>query len=273
MRPGPGADVGAPVAADLGLVADATERHAHELTPEGAGDRLAERRSCRHPGGPTRARMVPPPRRPPGSSTPRSRRRLAHGQELDDAVLHLVEAGVVGVEHRPGPVEIEVVVGRSPHGISNTVSSQVRIQLASGLWSPWPFEPVELLAGRDPHLVGQVRSRPAVVGTRPRHPHRRPRRVPAGSPRADAAGWPLAGPGSNSSPTCSSSSASTDASATASVTHSIGQLEPALDVDGLEQLDPPRHRELRPPADRVGQRAGIGQPGRARCPGGDRRDG
>ena len=38
------ADVGAPVAADLGLVADAAEAHAHELTSERTGDRLAQRR-------------------------------------------------------------------------------------------------------------------------------------------------------------------------------------------------------------------------------------
>ena len=37
------ADVGAPVAADLGLVADAAERDADELAPERARDRLAER--------------------------------------------------------------------------------------------------------------------------------------------------------------------------------------------------------------------------------------
>ena len=37
------ADVGAPVAADLGLVADAAERHAHELAAERARDRLADR--------------------------------------------------------------------------------------------------------------------------------------------------------------------------------------------------------------------------------------
>ena len=37
------ADVGAAVAADLGLVAHAAERDAHELAPERAGDALAER--------------------------------------------------------------------------------------------------------------------------------------------------------------------------------------------------------------------------------------
>ena len=40
---GLGADVGAAVAADLGLVADAAERDPHELAAQGAGHRLAER--------------------------------------------------------------------------------------------------------------------------------------------------------------------------------------------------------------------------------------
>ena len=43
MRPGQRADVGAAVAADLGLVADAAEREAHELAVERARDRAAER--------------------------------------------------------------------------------------------------------------------------------------------------------------------------------------------------------------------------------------
>ena len=43
-RPRHRADVGAAVAADLGLVADAADRDALELAPEGAGDRLAEAR-------------------------------------------------------------------------------------------------------------------------------------------------------------------------------------------------------------------------------------
>jgi hypothetical protein len=38
------ADVGAPVAADLGLVAHAAERHADELAPGCSGDRFADRR-------------------------------------------------------------------------------------------------------------------------------------------------------------------------------------------------------------------------------------
>src|SRR5437588_10557774 len=39
---GHGADVGTPVATDLGLVVDATQRKPHELTSESARDRLAQ---------------------------------------------------------------------------------------------------------------------------------------------------------------------------------------------------------------------------------------
>ena len=46
------ADVGAPVAADLGLVAHAAERQAHELASGGPGDALGRARSCRRREGP-----------------------------------------------------------------------------------------------------------------------------------------------------------------------------------------------------------------------------
>ena len=45
---------------------------------------------------------------------------------------------------------------RSFHGISRTVSSQVRIQPASGPWSLGAFELVDLLQGRLADLVGEV---------------------------------------------------------------------------------------------------------------------
>src|SRR3546814_3074619 len=51
-------DVGAPMAADLGLVAHAAQRHAHELAVGRLGDRLAQR-SLATPGGPTRHRIAP----------------------------------------------------------------------------------------------------------------------------------------------------------------------------------------------------------------------
>src|SRR6185436_84510 len=81
------ADVGAAVAADLRLVAHAAERDAHELAPERARDRLAERGLAdagRAAEAQDRALLV--------------RRELAHRDVLDDAPLDLLEVVVVRVE-------------------------------------------------------------------------------------------------------------------------------------------------------------------------------
>ncbi len=79
--------VGAPVAADLGLVPHAAEAHAHELAARRLGDRLAERGLAdagRADEAQNRARELVGP--------------LLHGEILDDALLDLVEAVMVGVE-------------------------------------------------------------------------------------------------------------------------------------------------------------------------------
>ena len=115
---GLGADVGAAVAADLGLVADPAQGDPHERATQGAGHRLAERglahtRRARPAPGSTRA-VARPARRVVLLVGGRGalEAQLAHGQLLDDAVLDLVQAGVVGVEHGPGVGQVEVV-GRS----------------------------------------------------------------------------------------------------------------------------------------------------------------
>ena len=130
------ADVGAAVAADVGLVAHAAERDAHVLAPERAGDRLGDRgladarradeeqdRPLRHRAGLRLLRVGDRPlvvlgaqrrrrvvlvgleRRRPGprpSSRPRRasclRAELAHREELEHAVLHVLQAVVVLVE-------------------------------------------------------------------------------------------------------------------------------------------------------------------------------
>ena len=94
------ADVGAPMAADLGLVAHAAERHAHELAAERIGDGLGERRLAdarRAEKAEDRSLDV--------------RIQLAHRQILEHAVLHLLEAGVVGVEHVFRALEIDRILG------------------------------------------------------------------------------------------------------------------------------------------------------------------
>ena len=86
------ADVGAPVAADLRLVVDAAEAHAHELAAHGPRDALAERRladAWRSDEGEDRAADL--------------LRQRAHREVLEDALLDLLEAVVVLVEDRAPP--------------------------------------------------------------------------------------------------------------------------------------------------------------------------
>ena len=100
MRPGQRADVGAAVAADLGLVAHAAQRDADELAAERARDRLAERRLA-DAGRPHQAQDRPL----------LAGRQLAHRQVLEDALLDLLEVVVVGVEDLARLLEIEAVLG------------------------------------------------------------------------------------------------------------------------------------------------------------------
>ena len=130
MRPGCDPDVGAAVAADLGLVADAAERDADEPPAHRPGDRLAEagladsgrpdERDDRAVAASTVAHSAGVRARrdgswsgfvvPIGPVEASFAAELARGEELDDAVLDVVEAVVVGVEHAAGGVEVELVV-------------------------------------------------------------------------------------------------------------------------------------------------------------------
>src|SRR5215218_783387 len=95
------ADVGAPVPADLRLVAHAAGADALELASHRAGDGAPERRLA-DPGWADEAQD--------GTSATLVR-ELAHGEELEDALLDLVDVVVVGVEHLARVREVEVVVG------------------------------------------------------------------------------------------------------------------------------------------------------------------
>ena len=95
------------MAADLRLVADSTERHAHELAPGGTRDRLSDRRL---PG----SRWADQRQDDPGASIDLDSPHLAElrdGDVLDDPVLDVVQAGVVGVEHLPRVLRIETLLG------------------------------------------------------------------------------------------------------------------------------------------------------------------
>ena len=95
------ADVGAAMAANLGLVADAAKRQPHELASEGARDRSAER-------GLAGARR-------PDEAQDRTLGvvlELAHGEKLEDALLDFFEVVVILVEHCARVLDVEVVFGR-----------------------------------------------------------------------------------------------------------------------------------------------------------------
>ena len=95
------------MAADLGLVAHAAERHADELAAGRAGDRLADRGLAgagRADQREDRAGALVLRDAPLGA-------QLAHGQVLGDAVLDVLEAGVVGVEHLARVHGVEPLVG------------------------------------------------------------------------------------------------------------------------------------------------------------------
>ena len=85
---------------DLGLVVDAAEGDADELSAERPRDRLTQRRlaDARRPdqrqdgsGAPTAVR----------GGQPSLRAKLPHGQVLDDAILHVVQPGMILVEDGP----------------------------------------------------------------------------------------------------------------------------------------------------------------------------
>jgi hypothetical protein len=141
------------VAADLGLVADATQGHPGEGPAEGAGDRLAERRLAH----PRRADQGDDGTRAPAAHgrQPALGPQLAHGEVLDDAVLHVLEAGVISIEDGPRLTHVEAVVGLlAPrdveHGVEPGPDPAVLGALLAGA-----LEPVKLALDRSPHRVGQ----------------------------------------------------------------------------------------------------------------------
>ena len=111
------------MAADLGLVAHAAEGDPDERAAHGPGDRLAQRGLADTRGARPGPGSCPPaalrdrltgcsPFGPSDRSVePALDPQLADGQVLDDAILDVVQTGVVGVEHRPGLADVEPVIG------------------------------------------------------------------------------------------------------------------------------------------------------------------
>ena len=147
------ADVGAAVPADLGLVSDAAERHADELAPGRARDRLADR-------GLARARRPDQREDRAGALVlldPALLAELGDGDVLDDPVLHVVQAGVVLVEHlaRVDGVEplLRALAPRHREQPVEVVADHRRL----GRLVAHPLEPAELALGLLEDLLGHVR--------------------------------------------------------------------------------------------------------------------
>ena len=78
-----------------------------------------------------------------------------HGQELDDAVLDLLDVVVVGVEHLARVVQVEVVLGALPHGSDAIHSSQVRMTPCSAACGGSVLQALELAVDLAADLLGQ----------------------------------------------------------------------------------------------------------------------
>ncbi len=94
-----GADVGAAVALDLGLVAHAADAEPVERPAQGFGDGLADA-GLAHPGRAHQQHDGAADLTLPG----------ADGEELEDAFLDVVEPGVVAVEYLARVLEVELVL-------------------------------------------------------------------------------------------------------------------------------------------------------------------
>ena len=204
------------------------------------------------PGGPTRVRIAP--ERLSGS-IPRSSRSLPDGDVLDDAVLHVVEALVVRVQHLARVRGIEALLGALPprHGEDpvEVVADHRRLGRAVAL----PLEPGELALGL---LADGLRQ----VGLRELAPvllddggvvlaELLPDRVHLAA--EDVLALLLRG---------ALLDVVADAAAHLHLREALAlqldrQREPVLDVERLEELDLLLEAEVGRVADGVGQRAGI----------------
>ena len=141
-----GADVGAAVAADLGLVPHAAQRGARELAPHRARDRAAKRRLAdagrTHEAQDRRLRLG---------------RELAHGEELEDALLHALEPVVVGIEHAARLGQVELVLGLDAPGQLRHPLEVGADQVSVGRVLRQRGQPLELPVGLCQRLLGQIR--------------------------------------------------------------------------------------------------------------------
>ena len=141
-----GADVGAPVAPDLRLVAHAADRDPDELATEGAGDRLAERRLA--------------DARRPNEAQDRPLRvgiQRPHREVLEDPLLDRLEIVVVAIEDFARGLEIEAVLRHAaPREGREHIEVGAGDLVLGGLRRHLP-EPLQLAVGHLLPLRGELR--------------------------------------------------------------------------------------------------------------------
>lgn len=152
---GQGADVGPAVSSYLGLVAYAAERDPDELAAHGVGDGLAERgladsgRSDEREDG-SAAAAADDAHAALGAP-------LAHGEVLGDAVLHVAQPGVFGVEDGARALDVvpvlgALVPGQLQDGVQPGADPGALRALVAG-----PLQLVDLLERGLADLLGEVR--------------------------------------------------------------------------------------------------------------------
>src|SRR3954454_21100589 len=144
-RAGERADVRAAVAADLALVADAAYGYALEVASHRRGDRLAQR-------GLADARRADEAQ----DRRARVRLQLAHREELEDALLDLVDVVVVAIEHAARLGEVDVIVGRdAPRQLDDPLEVGADHAVLGGLRRQ-PLEARQLALGLLAHHLRQL---------------------------------------------------------------------------------------------------------------------
>ena len=143
---GQSADIGSPMAADLGFVMHAAEAHADKFAVHGARDRLAER-GLADAGRPDEAK----------DRRLAVRRQLAHRQIFDDPALDLLEAEVILVEDAARRRDVDRrLLGERPWQVHEPVEiGPHHPVLARGFRHP--LQPPELLARLIVDFLGHVR--------------------------------------------------------------------------------------------------------------------
>ena len=185
--------------------------------------------------------------------------QLAHREVLDDAVLHVVEAGVVGVEDPARLGDVEPVVGTgAPRQLEHRVEPGADPAVLGALLAG-ALEPVDLLGHGRPRTSSGARSPPArsaavlrrrclvVVTFAELLADRRELLT-----QQELALLPLHPP-----PTSGGSSPSPPARASVPNAHWRRPTR-VFDVDRLEELDLLLGRQVAPRAEAVGERAGLG---------------